>query len=184
MKPGKTVRPAAAPRRTTGGADLGKEASKEARRLAAVILEVLAGARTPLQAAEALQLSLPRYYQLEARGLRGLLAACEARPRGRQADVARTVAALEQDKARLARDLARQQSLARLTQRVVGISPPPAAPPRPAGKKRRQRKPVARALAVAARLKQEAAPSSDNGMSASLVPVEAEAARPGRPASP
>jgi hypothetical protein len=181
MKTSKGPRPA---RRTTGGADLGREASKEARRLAAVILEVLAGARTPLQAAEALQLSLPRYYQVEARGLRGLLAACEARPRGRQADVARTVAALERDKARLAREVARQQSLARLTQRVVGISPPPAAPPRAAGKKRRKRKPVARALAVAARLTQEAAPSSDNGMSASLVPVEAEAARPGRPASP
>jgi hypothetical protein len=183
MKPGKTVRPAAAPRRTTGGADLGKEASKEARRLAAVLLEVLAGARTPLQGAEALQVSLPRYYQLEARGLRGLLGACEARPRGRQPDAGKVVAALEQDKARLQRELARQQSLARLTQRVVGLSPP-AAPPRAAGKKGRQRKPVARALAVAARLKQEAAPPGDSGMSTSTATADAEAARPGRPAGP
>jgi len=184
MKPGKMVRPAAAPRRTTGGADLGKEASKEARRLAAVLLEVLAGARTPLQGAEALQVSLPRYYQLEARGLRGLLGACEARPRGRQPDAGKVVAALEQDKARLQRELARQQSLARLTQRVVGLSPPAAAPPRAAGKKGRQRKPVARALAVAARLKQEAAPPGDSGTSTSAATVDAEAAQPGRPAGP
>jgi hypothetical protein len=131
-----------------------------------------------------LHVSLPRYYQLEARALRGLLAACEARPRGRQADVSKVVAALERDKARLQRDLARQQSLARLTQRVVGISPPPAAPPRPAGKKGRKRRPVARALAVAARLKQEAASPGDNGMSESIVPIDAEAARPARPAGP
>ena len=57
------------------------------RRLAAVILDVLAGSRTPPQAAEALGVSLPRYYQLEARALGGLVAACESRPRGRQPEV-------------------------------------------------------------------------------------------------
>jgi hypothetical protein len=178
MKTGKGPGPGPA-RRTTGGAELGQEASKEARRLAALILEVLAGARTPQQAAQALQLSLPRYYQLEARGLHGLLAACEARPRGRQADVARAVAALERDKARLQRDLARQQSLARLTQRVVGISPPPPSPPRAAGKKGRKRRPVARALAAAARLKQEAAaaPPSDNQLSSAVARADTEAPR-------
>ena len=180
MKATQRPQPPRAPaRRTTGGADLGQEASKEARRLAAVLLEVLAGARTPLQAAQALQLSLPRYYQLEARALHGLLAACEARPRGRQADVAKVVAALERDKARLQRDLARQQSLARLTQRVVGIGPPPAPLPRAAGKKGRKRKPVARALTVATRLQQEAAavPSSDNGMSLTAARADTEAPR-------
>ena len=70
--------------RTTGGAALGQESSREAKKLAAAILEVLAGGRTPTQAAEALSVSLPRYYQLEVRGLRALLAACEPRPRGRQ----------------------------------------------------------------------------------------------------
>jgi hypothetical protein len=64
----------------------GDGASREAKRLAAVLLDVLAGARTPPQAAEALGVSLPRYYQLEGRGLTGLVAACEARPRGRQAN--------------------------------------------------------------------------------------------------
>ena len=62
------------------------EVSREAKRLAAVILDVLAGSRTPTQAAEGLEQSLPRYYQLEARGLGGLQEPCEPRPRGRQAD--------------------------------------------------------------------------------------------------
>jgi hypothetical protein len=71
--------------RMTGGSTLGRDASREARRLAAAILEVLAGVRTPAQAATAVGLSLPRYYQVEGRALQGLLAACEARPRGRVA---------------------------------------------------------------------------------------------------
>jgi hypothetical protein len=123
-----------------------------------VILEVLAGMRTPPQAAAALQLSLPRYYQLEARGLRGLLEACETRPKGRQRNPATEVATLQRQNERLQRDLARQQSLVRVTQRSIGLSPPP--PPTPSskssGKKTRQRKPTIRALSMAARLKQEA----------------------------
>jgi hypothetical protein len=58
------------------------EAGKEAKRQAAVNLEVWAGVRTPLQAAEALGLSLPRYYQIEARGLQGLVAAGPCPPCG------------------------------------------------------------------------------------------------------
>ena len=46
--------------RTTGGVNLGQESSREAKRLAAAILEVLAGERTPAQAAQALAISLPR----------------------------------------------------------------------------------------------------------------------------
>jgi hypothetical protein len=72
--------------RTTGGVSLGQDSSREAKRLAAAILEVLAGGRTPTQGAQALAVSLPRYYQVEARGLRGLLAACEPKPRGRQSN--------------------------------------------------------------------------------------------------
>ena len=101
--------------RTTGGASLGRESSREAKRLAAAILETLAGERTPLQAAQALGVSLVRYYQLEAGGLRGLLAACEAKPRGRQPDPAAETDALRRANQRLQRDLARQQALVRLT---------------------------------------------------------------------
>ncbi len=57
--------------------------SREANRVAAAILEVLAGVRTPTCAAEALAISLPRYYQWEERALEGLLLACEPRPLGR-----------------------------------------------------------------------------------------------------
>jgi len=74
-------RPAARAKRChiPGGAALGQEHSREVQRLAAAILEVLAGARTPAQAASALNVSLPRYYQVEARALRGLVAACADR---------------------------------------------------------------------------------------------------------
>jgi hypothetical protein len=132
---------------------LAPEASKEAKRLAAVILEVLAGVRQPPQAAEALQLSLPRYYQVETRALRGLLAACEPRPRGRPPEFDRELTVLRQHNARLQRELARQQALLRLAQRAVGVAPTPPAP-KASRKKRRQRQ--ARALTVAARLRQEA----------------------------
>jgi hypothetical protein len=127
------------------------EASREAKRLAAVVLDVLAGARTPPQAAEALGVSLPRYYQLEARALAGLLAACEGRPRGRRpADEAELVGA-RKELERVKRELGRAQALVRLTQRAVGVAPPPPTKP---GK--RKRKPVVRALRRAEQLRQEA----------------------------
>ena len=44
------------------GKDLGEGASTLARQRTAAILEVLAGMRTPMAAAEALGVSLPRYY--------------------------------------------------------------------------------------------------------------------------
>jgi len=155
--------------RTTGGAGLGQDSSREAKRLAAAILEVLAGERTPAQAAQALAVSLPRYYQLEAGGLRGLVSACEPKPKGRQANGSADVAALRRQTERLQRDLARQQALVRLTQRAAGLAAPVPPPVKTAGKKARQRKPAARALTVAQRLRADegggAAPASDNGMS-------------------
>jgi arylamine N-acetyltransferase len=104
-----------------------------------------------------LAIGLPRYYQLEARALRGLLEACECQPKGRQASVARELAALQQENARLQRELGRQQSLVRLAQRAVGLTPPPAAPAKTAARKGRRRRPTARALAVAKHLQLQAA---------------------------
>jgi hypothetical protein len=49
--------------KAAGGATLGQDNGRDAQRQAAVILEVLAGARTPTQAAAALNVSVPRYYQ-------------------------------------------------------------------------------------------------------------------------
>jgi hypothetical protein len=155
--------------RTTGGAKLGRESSREAKRLAAAILETLAGERTPLQAAQALGVSLVRYYQLEAGGLRGLLAACEPKPRGRQPDPGAEAEALRRANQRLQREVARQQALVRLTQRTSGLAAPAPAP-KVEGKKGRKRKASARALTVAQRLRRESEPGataapSENGVS-------------------
>jgi hypothetical protein len=131
---------------------LGQDAGRDARRQAAAILEVLAGVRTPAEAAAALGMSLPGYYQLESRALRGLVATCEPRPKGRQRSVESEVAALQREIERWRREAARQQALARAAQRAVGLSPP--APSKTAGKKTRRRR-VARALSVAASLRRE-----------------------------
>src|SRR5437764_3564580 len=137
----------------TGGADLGKDRSAQARRLAAAILEVLAGTRTPAQAASALDMCLPRYYQLEAQALRGLLAACEPKPPGRLRTEKNELQTLRQENQRLQRELTRQQTLARAAQRAVGLTPPPPVTTAK-GKKPRQRR-VVRALSVAQRLQAE-----------------------------
>ena len=134
--------------------DANGEPSREAKRLAAVLLDVLAGARTPPQAAEVLGVSLPRYYQLEDRGVTGLTRACEPRPRGRQADAQTELHALKKENERLKRELGRYQSLVRLTQRTVGV-PPPAPPAKSAGR-RRKRRPMVRAMRRAERLREEA----------------------------
>lgn len=152
-----------------GGIRLGQEHSREAQRLAAAILEVLAGARTPAQAAAALSVSLPRYYQLESRGLHALVAACEARPRGRVRNTDVELAALRRQQARLERELARQQALVRLAQRAVGLPAAPALPPAKPGSKKRRRRPQVRALRAAAQLQQ---PSQEPAPAPS--PIEGE----------
>jgi len=145
-------------RHQVGGADLGKDRGVEAKRLAAAILEVLAGARTPTEAATALGLSVPRYYQVEAQALRGLLQACEPKPRGRVRSVETEVKTLSKENQRLQRELTRHQALARAAQRAVGLAPP-APVVNKHGKKPRKRR-VARALSVAERLKQETIPTT------------------------
>jgi hypothetical protein len=141
---------AATAKRARNSVPLVPEAGKDAKRLAAVILEVWAGLRTPLQAAEALDVSLPRYYQIEANGLQGLVAGCTPKPKGRQVHPAREATTLRRDNERLRRELGRQQALVRLTQRGLGVAPPSAKPA--TQKKGRRRKPVVRALTLAARL--------------------------------
>jgi hypothetical protein len=141
---------------SAGGVRLGQDESPEARKRAALILEVLAGVRTPAQAATALGVSLPRYYQLESRALRGLLAGCESKPRGPGRSLERELAQARRDHQRLQRELGRQQALVRMAQRSIGV--PPAAPlTKPAGAKKRPRRPVARALSAAAHLQRQVA---------------------------
>ena len=125
--------------------------SAETKRLATAILEVLAGVRTPADAAKTLEISVSRYYLLEQRALAGLLAACEARTKGPGRSIEREIAKLRRELAASQRECARQQSLVRAAQRVVGLAAPQ--PSKPADKhshtKARRRRPTARALRAA-----------------------------------
>lgn len=139
-------------------------ASPQARRQAATILEVLAGVRRPAEAAQVLEISLPRYYQLEQRALAGLVAACEPAPRGPRVDLTRRIRALEREKGRLQRECDRQQALVRAAQRSLGLTLParPAVPGKEGtggapAKRRRNRRPSVRALKAVRALQEEPA---------------------------
>jgi hypothetical protein len=143
--------------------------SREAQRFATAILEVLAGVRTPTNAAAALGIAVPRYYLYEQRALEGLVTACEPRPLSRASSSRRQLAALEKEVTRLKQECVRQQALVRAAQRTIGLAP--SAPPKPvakaeskvgnrgAGKKSRKRRPAVRALKAAAAIR--AAPADD-----------------------
>jgi hypothetical protein len=135
----------------------GAGVTAEAKRTAAVILEVLAGVRTPANAASALGIRPPRYYLWEQRAIQGLIGACQPRPRGRTVSTDRRLAQLERELAFSRRELARHQALARTTQRALGLAPATAPAPAPrskaqgvsSGTKPRRRKPSVRALRAA-----------------------------------
>jgi len=139
----------------TGGKDLGDGCDRAVRRVAAAVLEVLAGARTPTEAAEALAVSVPRYYQLESQALKGLLAGCTPKARGPGRSADKELHKLRQENQRLQRELSRQQALARAAQRTIGLTPPPVCPVAAKGSKKTRKRRVARALSVAARLEQQ-----------------------------
>jgi hypothetical protein len=146
------------------------QASSQARRQAAAILEVLAGLRRPEEAARVLGTSLVRYYHRERRALDGLLAACEPVPRGPRPDLVRQVRRLEKEVRRLERECGRQQALVRAAERSLGLAMPPAGKaavpgkdekPGTSGKRRRSRRPTVRALKAARALRQaDADPSA------------------------
>jgi hypothetical protein len=149
----------------------------EAQRLAAAILEVLAGVRSPPAASELLGISLPRYYQLEARALEGLVAALGPRPKGKQPSLEIRVKQLERELEVARRACARQEALVRLTQRSVGLAalakPKSSTPATSAnGKGRKPRKPMVRALKAAETLRAQAsAAETGNPPSTSLQPI-------------
>ena len=146
--------------------DIGEGASAEARRLAAAILEVLAGLRTPIQAAEALGMALPRYYLLESRAVHAIVLACEPRSLGRAPTPESALASLRRECEQLRREVARQQSFVRAAQRTIGLAPATPAKSDRDGKKRRKRRPTTRALKAAARLMQEHQEPAVNGTAA------------------
>lgn len=70
--------------RTTRSGPQPISGGEAAKRSAAVILEVLAGLRTPTEASQALGITAMRYYVLERRGLEGMVAALAPRPKGKR----------------------------------------------------------------------------------------------------
>jgi hypothetical protein len=138
--------------------------SAHARRQAAAILEVLAGVCRPTEAAQVLDISLPRYYQLEQRALKGLLTACEPVGRGRRLDGSRRLTTLERENGRLRRECDRQQALVRMTERSLGLAPAAShaaakgvdsQPGTNGAKRRRPRRATVRALKMAQTLRLE-----------------------------
>jgi hypothetical protein len=121
------------------------------------VLEVLAGARSPAEAAEALKVSLPRYYVLETRALQGMVAACEPKPLGKQPSPETRIAALEKELQQARRECARQQALVRVAQRSVGLSATEPQKgqtfPKRDRRGRKKRRPAVRALKAADTLK-------------------------------
>lgn len=153
--PGKSeAPPAKRPKRPGAGGPKVEGGTAEARRVAAVILDVLAGVRTPSQAAEAVGLSPARYYSLESRALEGMVQACEPRPKGRAVSPERESSSLKKRVEFLERELARKQAQLRATQRAIGLAQPAAPDP----KAKRKRRPVVRALKAAAVLRSEPEP--------------------------
>jgi len=134
--------------------------SREARRVATVILDVLAGMRTPREAAEVLSVSVPRYYALERRAVESLVASCEPCSGGSVSSPQQRIAELQREVQRLRQQSDRYLALARAVQRTVGLSMPGRTAssakekgntPRTtlSGKKRRGRRPTVRALKAA-----------------------------------
>ncbi len=163
-------------------------ASAEARRIAGVILRVLAGELGPAQASEALGRSPAQYYKLEGRALEGLLQGCEPRPRGRQPHPEQELSQLQAAHAKLQRECARLQSLVRLLGKTSSGNrkPPAARPKRTPGKtkpakakngKRRRRKPTVRALRLAAQVTD----NTDTTTAQAHPEPPASPARPGLP---
>ena len=157
--PEKTIKPKT--RERMKGPKL-QDVSRSARLVATAILEVMAGARLPSDAAKALGVSQPRYYLLENRAMNGLIAACEPRQKGRVRSTASELASAQQQIKRLQQDCARYSALARVAQRTIGLNAPQ--PVKAAdGKKYRKRKPTVRALKVLDMLKSKSSGEAEAG---------------------
>jgi len=127
--------------------------STDARRTAALVLEVMAGATKPTEAARLIGVSLPRYYLIEKRALKGLLFACEPLGPGRKSiDDKRDFDALKKKVTGLEQEVLRYQALARAAQRAIGL-PEFRASGKDTDKRGRHRRPFIRALKIARHLK-------------------------------
>lgn len=155
------AKPSGKKARRPQGPRLKKTPSREARRMATCILEVMGGTRTPTEAAQELGMPVPRYYLVEARALQGLVDACEPRPKGRVRSVQNELASAKKEAVWWRRECARYSALVRAAQRTIGVAPPPPrSKAKAAGKGKGPRKPTVRALKAVARLKEGAEEAS------------------------
>jgi hypothetical protein len=149
----------------------------EANRIVVAILEVLAGMRSPAEAASALKISLVRYYLLETRALEGMVAACEPKPLGKQPSPQTRIASLEKELQQARRQCARQQALVRAAQRSVGLPAADGQKPTASCKRdargRKRRRPTVRALKAANTLRKTIAETQ-------VPPVQQEETPPGQ----
>lgn len=142
--------------------------AERAKLIAAVVLDVLAGNRSPGDAASALGLSVARYYVIEEQAINGLIAGCGPRQRGRQPDPGKEIARMTAENQRLTQALLRQQALVRTSQRSLGVALPTKATPAtagPPGRGKGKRQPKVRALRAAKRLKNTTADVSTTAVS-------------------
>ena len=168
MKGKSSTKKSSSARRVPRSTCLGKGQNGETNRRAAIVLEVLAGMRTPSEAASALGLSVNYYYVLERKALRGLLAACEPQPKGPPGPgLERQLARLEKELTKCRQECLRQASLVRAAERAFGL-PSSTKPSRPnksssengSPKRKRRRRPTVRAMRAAESLRKNS--SLDN----------------------
>jgi len=153
--------------------------SRQANKLAVIVLDVLAGVRLPAQAAQEAGISQQSYYHLEQRVLDAIVRACEPRPRGKTRSPQRQIEELQRQIGRLEQECARQQALVRAAHRTIGLSTPVSKPGAKSAakptekcdgaKRKRSRRPTVRALKAAQMLRAaEASPTeSDEGAATS-----------------
>ena len=147
-------KPAKASRRRTKLLASGMEVQRvppEVRRQATCVLEVLAGMRSPEEAAAALGVCVPTYYHLETRALRGLVHGCAAEPPGRRPALEKRLRESESRCREHERQLQRYQALLRSAQRAADLAAPPRREASKAGR-RKGHKPAVRALRAVAAL--------------------------------
>ena len=135
--------------------------SKPAKRAMVAILEALAGTCGTSEAAERLQISLSRYYQLETRALQGMMAALEPRQRGPRKTPDGEIRALKAEQKVLERELRQARSLLRAASRSVGIKP--VAKRSASRKKGARRRRGSRGAVVLRTLKEDVREETDDG---------------------
>jgi hypothetical protein len=89
--------------------------------MAAGVLQVMSGLRSPSEVSGLLGVSLNRYYQLETRGLQALLRAMEPLPRGRRGGPEKEVERARHERDQARRETERYQALLRASQKALGF---------------------------------------------------------------